>query len=243
MNPVTFITGASGGIGRACALKLAAEGFDIAGTYFSDEKSAAELETRINSAGGRCRMYKLDVSDPAQVKTVTGQVEADFGGIYAAVNCAGAALNKLFQDTSDDDFERINGINFKGVFNVCRECTPLLLKNHKGCIINISSMWGIKGASCEVLYSATKAAIIGLTKALARELAPSGIRVNCIAPGAVDTKMNDNLTPADKAVLCEEIPLSRFGTAQEIAEVVTFLASEKSSYITAQVITADGGLI
>ena len=159
------------------------------------------------------------------------------------VNNAGVAGQKLFTDTTPEEFDSMTAVNFKGVYNYCRCAVPFMVARKSGKIINISSMWGVSGASCEVIYSATKAAVIGLTKALARELAPSNIQVNCIAPGAIDTKMNNNLTEEEKLAFADEIPMGRFGTAAEIAGIVSFLAGEDSNYVTAQVMVADGGLI
>ena len=159
------------------------------------------------------------------------------------INCAGISSSKLFTDISNEEFDRICSTNFKGIYNTCSAAVPGMIKKHSGKIINISSIWGVSGASCEVIYSATKAAVIGFTKALAKELAPSNIRVNCIAPGAIETKMNDNLSPEEKSDFAAQIPMGRFGKPDEIAGVVSFLAGEDSSYITAQVITADGGLL
>ena len=158
------------------------------------------------------------------------------------VNNAGMAQQKLFTDITEAEFDRINAVNFKSVYNCCKCAVPFMVNQKKGKIINISSMWGVCGASCETVYSATKAAVIGLTKALARELAPSNIQVNCIAPGVIDTKMNSILSPEDKKALADEIPMGRFGTPEEIAGVVSFLAGKDSDYVTAQVITVDGGL-
>ncbi len=242
MKKTAFITGASGGIGSAIALRLAQDGFSLALCYNSDSASMSKLEAKLSADGTDFRSYRLDVSDTAETEKIYKEASGYFGGFYVLVNCAGIALQKLMSDTTPEEFDRINGINYKGVYNTCRVAVPEMVRNHQGKIINISSMWGICGASCEVIYSASKAAVIGFTKALARELAPSNIQVNCIAPGAVDTKMNNNLSSDEKATFAEEIPMGRFGRPEEIAGAVSFLAGDDSSYITAQVITADGGL-
>ena len=242
MKKCALITGASGGIGSEIALRLAKDGFNIAACYCSDEDGIRELEKRLAQTDAEYRFYKADVSDYSSIKDVFADATEFFGGVSVLVNNAGMAQQKLFTDITEDEFDRITAVNFKGVFNCCKCAVPFMVSRKSGKIINISSMWGVYGASCETVYSATKAAVIGLTKSLARELAPSNVQVNCVAPGAIDTKMNSNLSESDKAAFAEEIPMGRFGTAREIAGVVSFLASEDSDYVTAQVITADGGL-
>lgn len=242
MKKCALITGASGGIGSEIALRLAKDGFSIAACYYSDEKGIAELEKKLCTISAEYRIYKADVSDYNRIKEVFADAAEIFGGVSVLVNNAGIAQQKLFTDISQEEFDRITDVNFKGVFNCCQCAVPYMVSNKSGKIINISSMWGVYGASCETVYSATKAAVIGLTKALARELAPSNVQVNCVAPGAIDTKMNNNLSAAEKADFASEIPMGRFGTAKEIAGIVSFLAGEDSDYVTAQVITADGGL-
>lgn len=243
MSKCALITGASGGIGSAAALRLAKDGFDIAACYNTDEAGIKALESELAKLEVKYRIYKADVSDSAQVNKMFADATEFFGGVSVLVNNAGMAQQKLFTDITEEEFDRITAVNFKSVFNCCKCAVPFMVNRKCGKIINISSMWGVCGASCETVYSATKAAVIGLTKALARELAPSGIQVNCIAPGAIDTKMNSNLSVQDKADFAAEIPMGRFGTPEEIAGVISFLAGKDSDYITAQVITADGGLI
>ncbi len=243
MRKCALITGASGGIGSEIALRLANDGFDIAACYCSDENGIRELEKKLASTDAKYRFYKADVSDYNQVKNMFADAAEFFGGVSVLVNNAGIAQQKLFTDITEEEFDRITAVNFKSVFNCCKCAVPFMVSEKSGKIINISSMWGVCGASCEVVYSATKAAVIGLTKALAKELAPSNIQVNCVAPGAIDTKMNNNLSQDEKDAFAAEIPAGRFGTAAEIAGVVSFLAGNDSGYVTAQVITADGGLI
>lgn len=242
MKKCALITGASGGIGSEIALRLAKDGFEIAACYLSDENGIRELEKKLSQTGVRFKIYKADVSDFNTIKEVFADATDFFGGVSVLVNNAGIAQQKLFTDITQEDFDRITAVNFKGVFNCCQCAVPFMISRKSGKIINISSMWGVYGASCETVYSATKAAVIGLSKALARELAPSNIQVNCIAPGAIDTKMNDNLSREEKISFSDEIPMGRFGRASEIAGIVSFLASSDSDYVTAQVITADGGL-
>ena len=242
MRKCALITGASGGIGSEIALRLARDGFSIAACYYSDEKGIRELEKKLELTGTEYRIYKTDVSDMNSVRKTFADATDYFGGVSVLVNNAGMAQQKLFTDITEDEFDRITDVNFKGVFNCCQCAVPYMVRCKSGKIINISSMWGVCGASCETVYSATKAAVIGLTKALARELAPSNVQVNCVAPGAIDTKMNSNLSDDDKKAFAGEIPMGRFGTPEEIAGVVSFLSGKDSDYVTAQVITADGGL-
>ena len=242
MKKCALITGASGGIGSAIALRLAKDGFNIAACYCSDEKGIAALEEKLRQTDAEYRLYKADVSDYEKINEVFADAAENFGGVSVLVNNAGISQQKLFTDITQADFDKITAVNFKGVFNCCQCAVPYMVREKAGKIINISSMWGICGASCETVYSATKAAVIGLTKALARELAPSNVQVNCVAPGAIGTKMNNNLTAEEKADFAAEIPMGRFGTAEEIAGVVSFLAGKDSDYVTAQVIAADGGI-
>lgn len=242
MKKCALITGASGGIGSEIALRLAKDGFNVAACYCSDENGIAELAKKLDETDAEYRIYKADVSDYNLIKEIFADATDFFGGVSVLVNNAGIAQQKLFTDITEQEFDRITAVNFKGVFNCCKCAVPFMVNRKSGKIINVSSMWGVYGASCETVYSATKAAVIGLTKSLARELAPSNVQVNCIAPGAIETKMNNNLSAEDKAAFASEIPMGRFGTAAEIAGVVSFLASEDSNYVTAQVITADGGL-
>lgn len=242
-NKRALITGASGGIGRAITLRLAADGFDIAACYYSDDAGAEKLGKELEKLEVKFRLYKADVSDYGQVEKVFNDAFEFFGGIDVLVNNAGMAQQKLFTDISEEEFDRICAVNFKSVYNCCKFAVPGMVSRKSGKIINISSMWGVSGASCETVYSATKAAVIGLSKALGKELAPSNVQVNCIAPGAIDTKMNSNLSDEDKAAFADEIPAGRFGTPDEIAGIVSFLAGKDSAYITSQTVIADGGFI
>lgn len=242
MKKCALITGASGGIGSAIALRLAKDGFSIAACYCSDEKGIGELSEKLAEIEADYKIYRADVSDMNKIKEIFADATEYFGGVSVLVNNAGMAQQKLFTDITEAEFDRITAVNFKGIFNCCQCAVPFMVSQKSGKIINISSMWGVCGASCETVYSATKAAVIGLTKALARELAPSNVQVNCVAPGAIETKMNNNLSEDDKKSFAEEIPMGRFGRPEEIAGVVSFLASDDSNYVTAQVITADGGL-
>lgn len=242
MNKTAFITGASGGIGSAIALRLAEEGFNIAACYHSDDDGIKRLGDKLAGFDVKYSAYRINIADADEVNRAVCDAFEKFGSIDVLVNCAGIALTKLLTDTTDEEFSKLTDTNFRGVFNTCRAVVPGMVRNKYGKIVNISSMWGAYGASCETVYSATKAAVIGLTKALARELAPSNIQVNCVAPGAIDTKMNNNLSDEEKSAFSDEIPMGRFGTPEEIAGVVAFLAGKDADYMTAQVITVDGGL-
>ena len=242
MKKTALVTGASGGIGGAAALALAQEGFRVALVYNSSEKAAKQLAAKLNRITDAF-VCKADVSNREDVDRAFETAAEEFGGVSVLVNCAGISQQKLFTDITQEDFDRMMAVNVKGVFNCCQAALPFMIKNKRGKIINVSSMWGVSGASCEVHYSASKAAVIGLTKALARELAPSNIQVNCIAPGVIDTKMNACFSENELNALKAEIPLGRFGKPEEVASLISFLASEKADYITAQVIGIDGAFI
>ena len=242
MKKTALITGASGGIGSAAAVALADEGFRIALCCNSNEKAVRSLASKLNRVTDTV-VCKVDVSDRDEVSAAFETAAEEFGGVSVLVNCAGISQQKLFTDITEEDFDRMMAVNLKGVFNCCQAALPFMIKNKRGKIINVSSMWGVSGASCEVHYSASKAAVIGLTKALAREVAPSNIQVNCIAPGVIDTKMNACFSDEDLKAIKEEIPLGRFGRPEEVAALIAFLASESSDYITAQVIGIDGAFI
>lgn len=237
-----LITGASRGIGRACAIAFAKEGYGVAVNYNSSEEAALKVKEEISALGAKCEIYKCDVSDSEAVCAMVEATEKDFGSIDVLVNNAGIAQQKLFDTLTDEDFDRMLGVNTKGVFNCSREVSRIMLRNHTGSIINVSSMWGSVGASMEVHYSASKAAVIGMTKALSKELGPSGIRVNCIAPGLIDTEMNSIHSEETLSALTEEISLMRMGRPEEVADLAVFLAGDKASYITGQVIGVDGGI-
>lgn len=237
-----FITGASRGIGRATALKFAAEGYAVAANYKNSHEEARTLAEKIREKGGVCELFCADVADSAAAKTAVTDAQKMFGYIDVLVNNAGIALPQgLFTDFSETDDRAVFETNVYGMMNCCRAVIPQMVHGRSGAIVNISSVWGVCGGSCEVIYSASKAAVIGFTKALARELAPSKIRVNAVAPGMIDTDMNLHLTPEDRGLFCDEIPLGREGTPEEAAAAVYFLASEGAGYITGQILSADGG--
>ena len=243
MNQVALITGSSRGIGRGVALELAQEGWDICVNYIHRQAAAEEVVAQIRSMGRRAIAVQADVADSNAVFTMVRQAEAELGAISLLVNNAGIADQGLFQDLSDEQWDRYLGVNLSGARNTIRAVLPHMIHEKSGCIVNISSIWGLRGASCEVAYACTKAALIALTRSLALELAPSHIRVNCVAPGVIDTDMARVHGKDVLEDLMEQTPLGRLGTPADIAHAVAFFASEKASFITGQVLTADGGFI
>ena len=243
MSKTVLITGASGGIGSACVRLFAASGYKVAVHYNSDEAAANKLKDELHGNGCEAVCVCADLRDEAQVNKMFADVESRLGEVDVLVNNAGVSQQKLFTDTTPADYDFVFGVNTLGTVNCCRAALPAMIRRKSGRIINVSSMWGVSGASCEVLYSASKAAVIGFTKALAKEVGPSGITVNCIAPGVINTKMNKNLSEEDMAVLSDETPLCRIGEPEEVAHAVVFLASDKASFITGQILGVDGGFI
>ncbi len=243
MKKIALITGSSRGIGRAIATRLAREGYAVCINYIEREDKARELKSELEAKGHRAMIYRADVSDRGQVNAMVAAVKATFGPVSLLVSNAGVAGQCLFQEVSDEMWDRFFDVNVRGAFNCAQAVLPDMIHEKAGNIVTISSMWGLRGASCEVAYSATKAALIGLTKSLAMELAPSGIRVNCVAPGVVDTDMLSSL-PADVMdSLADMTPMGRLGRPEDIAGAVAFFASEDAGFITGQVLTADGGFI
>lgn len=240
---VAVVTGGSSGIGEATVCNLCAEGFPVVINYFRSEAKAEALASELSFKGYDVMTAKADVSDSAEVNEMIKKVTADFGTPYILVNNSSIAQQKLFTDITDDDWNKMIGTDLTGVFNCCRAVLPFMIHEKQGRIVNISSMWGQVGASCEVHYSAAKAGVIGLTKALAKETALSGITVNCVSPGAIETKMMASFSHEDIEALCEEIPIMRLGKPEEVAAAVVFLASEKASYITGQVLGVNGGMV
>lgn len=243
MNKVALITGASKGIGAATAIMFAQNGYDVIINYCSSAKSAILLEKSLKENGFSALSYMADVSKSNDVKRMVNDVIERYGKIDVLINNAGVAQQKLFTDITDEDWERMVSINLTGTFNCCRAVIPHMVSRKSGSIINTSSIWGMTGASCEVHYSAVKAGIIGMTKALAKELGPSGIRVNCVAPGVINTRMNANLSVSDLEGLADETPLGRLGTTNEVASTSLFLASNAAEFITGQVISPNGGFV
>lgn len=236
------ITGGTRGIGQAAVRLFAANGYRVAFLYRSAQDKAQELVNELKGVTDIIAV-KCDVASSDDVNSAFEKIRKELGSIDVLVNNAGIAQQKLFTDITDDDWAKMMSTNAGGVFNCCRAVLPDMIRNKSGRIINISSMWGQVGASCEVHYSASKAAVIGLTKALAKEVGPSGITVNCIAPGVVETDMMSGFSDEVKSELADETPLCRLGTPQDIANAIAFLAGENAGFITGQVIGVNGGFI
>lgn len=243
MMKTAFVTGASRGIGRAIARQLALDGYRVGINYLKEEEKANALVDELRALGCEAIAVQADVSDADAVTRAIRAVERAFSPVDLLVNNAGIAQQDLFQYTDAALWRRLFAVNVDGAYNTIQAVLPDMIARQSGCIVNISSMWGLRGASCEVGYSATKAAVIGLTRSLAMELAPSHIRVNCVAPGVIHTDMVDKLGEETIDSLREQTPLGRLGTPEDIALAVSFLASDKASFITGQVLTADGGFI
>jgi len=243
MKKTVIITGASKGIGAATAILFAQKGYNVVINYNSSFQSADILCRSLVENGFSAVLHKANVANKLEVDLMIKETIYKFGSVDVLINNAGVSYQNLITDTDEVDFDNIMDVNLKGVFNCCKAVTSPMVEAKCGKIINISSMWGQVGASCEVAYSAAKAGVIGLTKALAKELAPSGITVNCIAPGLIETSMNAHLSEEDINAFVEEIPVGRMGNAEEIAAAAFFLASDEANYITGQVLGINGGYV
>lgn len=240
-----IVTGGSRGIGKAIVYAFANAGYNVILNYNQSEQSAKNIVEDLKDCKGIVEMFKADVSRRDQVDAMVEYVNKEFGGIDVIVNNAGISHVGLFDEITEEEFRRVMDVNLMGVFNVTqsalKEC---MLSKKDGVIINISSIWGISGASCEVAYSASKAGVIGLTKGLAKELAPSNITVNAIAPGAIATDMiYKEYSEQEIENIEKDIPMGRLGTPIEIANLALYLASENARYITGQVISPNGGMV
>ncbi len=220
---------------------FAEKGWRVILNYCSSESAAAALEDKIRQGGGTAHRFRADVGNIEECRALVNFAESFDGRIDALINNAAIDEMGLFGDISPERERRLFDINLFGTMNCTRFALPAMIREKEGSIINVSSIWGQVGASCEVQYSTAKAAIIGFTKALAKEVAPSGIRVNCVAPGVIDTDMNANVSEADLASFCEEVPMGRMGSPREVAESIYFLAT--ASYVTAQVLGVNGGYV
>ena len=235
---VALITGGSRGIGRAMVELFAESGYAVAFTYKSSHEAAAELSERTGALA-----INADSANPADIERAVKTVEEKLGNVDILINNAAVSSFSLFTDLTLEAWRASFSTNVDGAFLYSKLTLPSMIRNHSGRIINISSMWGQVGSSCEVHYSATKAALIGMTKALAKEVGPSGITVNCIAPGVIDTDMNAALSEDDMAALKDETPLMRIGTPREVAATALFLAGDDAAFITGAVINVNGGLV
>lgn len=243
MMKTAVITGASGGIGSAAAISLARAGMKLALHYNKNEAEALRLKNELLSSGAEAEIFRADITSRNEVEAMFSDIENRFGGVSVLVNNAGISQQKMFCDITEKEWDNMFAVHMKGAYFCTQAALPFMVHEKWGRIINISSMWGSVGASCEVHYSAAKAAQLGFTKALAKELAPSGITVNAITPGVIDTKMNHSFSEEILKELAEETPAGRLGTPMEVAAAVRFLASEEAAFITGQVLGVSGGFV
>lgn len=240
---VVLITGASRGIGAACARAFAQAGFNVAVNYNRSKENAESLARKLRDLGVSAVAVQADVSDSASVRGMFDYVKANLGSVDVLVNNAGISHVGLLTEMTDGDWDTLLHTNLSSVFYCCKAALPDMIRAHSGVIVNVASMWGEVGASCEAAYSASKAGVIGLTKALAKEVGPSGIRVNAVSPGVVMTDMMKGFSAEDVAALRDETPLMTLGTPEDIAEAVLYLSSDKARFITGQVLSVNGGMV
>lgn len=237
-----LVTGASRGIGKAVAIKFAKKGYNVVISCVHRAEQLEQTRREIESFQAPCLAYLGDMGDLKSCETLFSQIRSRFGGVDVLVNNAGISYIGLLQDMSSEDWERMLHVNLTSVFNCCKLAIPYMVRQKQGKIVNVSSVWGVVGASCETAYSATKGGINALTKALAKELAPSNIQVNAVACGAIDTEMNQWMEEDELIALVEDIPAGRLGSAEEVADLV-YRLGYKNAYLTGQVIGLDGGWI
>ena len=243
-NQVVLVTGASGGIGKAVAEKFAQNGYRVAVHYHNGKERAEALQKQLEQQGCSVMTIQADLRDSMQVQAMLEQIERSWGGVDVLVNNAGVEQQKLFTDITDEEWRNMFAVHVDGAFYCARAVLPEMIHRKRGCIINVSSMWGQTGGSCEVHYSAAKGALQAMTKALAKEVGPSGIRVNCVAPGVILTEMNTRMFDQDTLeALKEETPLETLGTTEDVANMIYFLASAEAGFITGQIIGVNGGMV
>ena len=240
---IALVTGASGGIGSACAKTLAEKGYTVLVHGNRSMDAANALAQQLRENGMDAHAVCCDLSDSAAVQAMCSEILRVYHRVDALVLSAGVSYTGLLTDMTDAQWHTVMDVNVSGAFYLIRALAPGMVSGRCGSIVTVSSMWGRVGASCEAAYSASKAALIGLTRALAKELGPSGVRVNCIAPGVIDTKMMDEHSEETKAILADETPLGRLGTPQDVAAAAAFLLSDEAAFITGQVLGVDGGYI
>lgn len=243
MRKIALITGGSRGIGRACVELFAQAGWSVVFFCHTRRDLAETLTADCRQRGLDVSWMQVDVADRRQVTEAVENILRTYRHIDALVNNAGIAHIGLMTDMAEEEWDRLFDVNVKGVFHTCQAVLPGMISQGGGAVVNVSSMWGEVGASCEAAYSAAKAAVIGLTKALAKEVGPSGVRVNCVSPGVIDTDMNAELDEDALRSLQEETPLGRLGTPEDVAKAVLFLAEDGSSFMTGQVLGISGGLV
>jgi len=243
MRNIALVSGASGGIGSACARAIGLRGDCVAVHYNKNKDAADALVSELISIGKCAKAYKADLRKEIEIKDMCSSISMDFGDIDILVNNAGVSQFAMFQDISELMWDTMMDVNLKSAYMLSKAIIPSMIKRKSGCIVNIASIWGQVGASCEVHYSSSKGGLIAMTKALAKELGPSGIRVNCIAPGAIKTTMLNNLTQNELKSIIAETPLGRLGEAEDIANAVLFLTSKEASFITGQVLGVNGGIV
>ena len=243
MSKVIIVTGASRGIGRNIAYNLAVNGYRVIANYNNSETEAQKLKQQIEDKGLEIDLFKANVSKRSEVKKLVDYVIEKYGRIDVLINNAGIAEQKLFTDITDEDFDRMMKVNLYSAFYTTQETSRYMIREHEGCIINISSIYALTGGSCEVHYSMAKAGLDGMTKALARELGPNGIRVNAVAPGVVATDMMSIVTDEMKQGLLRMTPLNKMADPTDLAGAYLYLASDLSKFTTGTIIQVDGGLV